>query len=40
MTSAPLPLREYRTYFPIAQSWGIHESTVCRMVQKTEESFK
>lgn len=29
-------LREYRTYFHIAQSWGIHESTVCRIVQKTE----
>ena len=28
-------LREYRTYFHIAQSWGIHESTVCRIVQKT-----
>ncbi|AFY37085.1 transposase [[Leptolyngbya] sp. PCC 7376] len=32
-------LREYRTYFPIAQSWGIHESTVCRMVQKTENTL-
>ena len=30
-------LREYRTYFHIAQSWGIHESTVCRIVQKTED---
>ncbi|WP_051188727.1 IS5 family transposase [[Leptolyngbya] sp. PCC 7376] len=30
-------LREYRTYFYIAQSWGLHESTVCRTVQKTEK---
>ena len=30
-------LREYRTYFHIAQSWGIHESTVCRIVKKTED---
>lgn len=30
-------LREYRTYFPIAQSWGLHESTVCRIVKKTED---
>ena len=28
--------REYRTYFHIAQSWGIHESTVCRIVRKVE----
>lgn len=30
-------LREYRTYFHIAQSWGLHESTVCRIVRKTED---
>lgn len=30
-------LREYRTYFHIAQSWGLHESTVCRIVKKTED---
>lgn len=29
--------REYRTYFHIAKSWGIHESTVCRLVQKVEQ---
>lgn len=28
--------REYRTQFPIAESWGISESTVCRIVQKVE----
>ncbi len=28
--------REYRTYFHIGQSWGIHESTVCRIVRKVE----
>lgn len=28
--------REYRTYFHIAKSWGIHESTVCRIVRKVE----
>jgi hypothetical protein len=28
--------REYRTYFHIGQSWGIHESTVCRIVKKVE----
>ena len=30
-------LREYRTYFHIAQSWGIHEATVCRIVHKVEQ---
>lgn len=29
--------REYRTYFHIGKSWGIHESTVCRTVKKVEE---
>jgi hypothetical protein len=28
--------REYRTYFHIGQSWGIHESTVYRIVRKVE----
>ena len=28
--------REYRTYFHIAHSWGVHESTVCRIVHKVE----
>jgi hypothetical protein len=28
--------REYRTYFHIAQSWGLHESTACRIVHKVE----
>jgi Helix-turn-helix of DDE superfamily endonuclease len=29
--------REYRTQFHIAQSWGIHESTACRIVRKVED---
>lgn len=29
--------REYRTYFHIGKSWGIHESTVCRIVRTTEK---
>lgn len=28
--------REYRTYFHIAQSWGVHESTVSRTVHRLE----
>lgn len=32
-------LREYRTYFHMAQSWGLHESTVCRIVKKTEDTL-
>ncbi|MBF2004186.1 MAG: transposase family protein [Chlorogloeopsis fritschii C42_A2020_084] len=28
--------REYRTYFHISKSWGIHESTVYRIVRKVE----
>lgn len=28
--------REYRTYFHIAQSWHLHESTVCRTVHRVE----
>ena len=29
--------REYRTYFHIGQSWGLHESTVCRIVRRVED---
>lgn len=29
-------LREYRTYFHIAQAWGVNESTAYRMSQKIE----
>ncbi|WP_063820755.1 IS5/IS1182 family transposase [Gloeothece verrucosa] len=28
--------REYRTFFHIAQDWGIHESTASRLVKKIE----
>lgn len=28
--------REYRTYFHLAHSWGVHESTVCRTVHQIE----
>ena len=31
--------REYRTYFHIAQSWRIHESTVCRIVHQVEDEL-
>jgi len=31
--------REYRTEFHIAQSYGISESTVCRTIQKVENSL-
>lgn len=31
--------REYRTYFHIGNSWGIHESTVCRIVRKVEDTL-
>lgn len=31
--------REYRTYFHIAQSWGVHESTVCRIVHRIEDKL-
>lgn len=30
-------LREYRTYFHIAQSWGVNESTVYRIIRKVED---
>lgn len=29
--------REYRTLFHLAHSWGLHESTVCRVIRRTEE---
>jgi hypothetical protein len=28
--------REYRTYFHIGQSWGVTESTACRIIRKVE----
>lgn len=31
--------REYRTYFHISKSWGIHESTVCRIVHRVEDKL-
>jgi len=30
-------LREYRTYFHIAQQWGINESTAYRIIRKVED---
>ena len=30
-------LREYRTYFHIAQSWGVNESTAYRTIRKVED---
>lgn len=30
-------LREYRTYFHIAQSWGVNESTSYRLIRKIED---
>ncbi|MGQ4649984.1 transposase family protein [Lyngbya aestuarii] len=30
-------LREYRTYFHIGQHWGLNESTVYRIIRKTED---
>lgn len=30
-------LREYRTYFQIAQSWGVNEATAYRSIQKVED---
>lgn len=31
--------REYRTYFHIAHSWGIHESTAYRMIRQVENTL-
>lgn len=30
-------LREYRTYFHIAQSWGVNKSTTYRIIRKVED---
>ncbi|WP_181280710.1 helix-turn-helix domain-containing protein [Aphanothece hegewaldii] len=30
-------LREYRTFFHIAQDWGVHESTAYRIVRRIED---
>ena len=30
-------LREYRTYFHLAQSWGVKESTAYRIIRKVED---
>lgn len=32
-------LREYQTYFHIAQSWEVNESTVYRIVRRVEEEL-
>lgn len=29
--------REYRTFFHLATSWGLHESNVCRIIQRVED---
>jgi hypothetical protein len=29
--------REYRTFFHIANSWGVHESSVCRTIRRVED---
>ena len=29
--------REYRTFFHIARSWGVHESSVCRTIRRMED---
>ncbi len=29
--------REYRTYFHIGQTWGVTESTACRIIRKIEK---
>ena len=31
--------REYRTYFHIGSSWGVSESTVCRIVDSVEDAL-
>lgn len=28
--------REYRTFFHIANAWGIHESSMCRIIKRVE----
>ena len=32
--------REYRTQFHIANSWGLSEATVCRIIRKIEDILK
>jgi hypothetical protein len=29
--------REYRTFFHLATSWGLHESNVCRVIRRVED---
>ena len=29
--------REYRTFFHLATSWGLHESNVCRAIRRVED---
>jgi hypothetical protein len=29
--------REYRTFFHLAASWGLHESNVCRVIRRVED---
>ncbi len=29
--------REYRTFFHLATSWGLHESNVCRIIRRVED---
>lgn len=29
--------REYRTYFHLGNSWGVHESSVCRIIKRVED---
>jgi hypothetical protein len=29
--------REYRTFFHLAKSWGVHESSVCRTIKRVED---
>lgn len=29
--------REYRTFFHLAKSWGLHESSVCRIIRRVED---
>lgn len=32
-------LREYRTYFHIAQTWGVYESTTYRIIRSVEDTL-
>lgn len=32
-------LREYRTYFHIAQTWGVYESTAYRIIRSVEDTL-